>query len=202
MSVSINNRKRLEEEGLESSARFYSVYEGKAEDNQDPQNLGRLKVSCAKLYGDNIPNIWVRGRGNVAGAGHGIYWIPQPGDPVYISCVNGDPRFPLWEPGWWLRGQTPTGVNPDIRTLISPSGHRVELNDQTDVVTVRSANGFEIQLRNGGIFLGQNATFNLGQWLRDLMQLLETTTSGGMPFDNIAQFVALRLELNNWLDAS
>lgn len=196
--------KELKEDGLEGLGKFYGVYRGYVVSNVDPLNIGRLKVGCPELYGDQEPDTWVFPRGMPAGLGHGIYWIPSEKDPVLISCINGDPRFPLWEYGWWLKDNTPEGAMPGVYLFVTPGGQRIELNDNTHIVKITNDVGFQVEIRPDGLFIGKE-TFNLGKFLDDLFQLLTTTTvntPAPTPFNNVAAYTALRAQIASFLKTS
>lgn len=200
------NEKEIKKNGLESLGRYYSVYRAEVVAVDDPLNLGRLKISCVQLYGTTSPAIWVFPRGIPAGKGHGIYWLPSIGDPILISCENGDPRFPLWEYGWFLKDQMPEGAEPGVYVFLTPGGQRLELNDNEGTITLVNSDGFKIKHSEDGLFLGKDDDDNLGKFLDDLFQLFSTTTvatpGGPAPFNNVAAYNDLRVRLSNFLKTS
>lgn len=191
--------------GLEHYGRFYGAYRGQVESNDDPKNIGRLKISCYPLYGTTKPQYWAFPRGSMAGAGHGVFWIPQPGDPVYISCEGGDPRFPLWEYGWWLPDNVPAGAKPKVYVFLTPTGQRVELNDDANYIDIKHKDGFHVKLFADGMYLGKDDK-NLGKFLDDLLQLLVSTTTptiyGASPFNNVADYAELKTKILEFLKLS
>lgn len=191
--------------GLERYGRFYSTYRGEVTSNEDPENLGRLQISCAQLYGTEKPEEWAWPRGNMAGAGYGVFWIPQPGDPIYVSCLNGDPRFPLWEYGWWTKNSVPSGAKPKVYVFVTPKGQRVELNDDQNYIDIKHKDGFHVKLFADGMYLGKDDK-NLGKFLDDLFTLLEATTTatiyGASPFNNLADYTELHTHLSQFLKTS
>lgn len=196
---------KIQSQGLESLGIFYGAYRGEVSSNKDPENVGRLQVKCAHVYGDEIPNLWAWPRGNMAGSGHGTWWIPQPGDPIYVSFLNGDPKEPMWEYGWWLRGKTPGTTDTKMFTFMTPAGHRIDLDDTNNSIDVKHKSGFHVKLFEDGIFLGKDGK-NLGKFLDDLLQLLVTTTVptiyGASPFNNAADYVELKTKILEFLKTS
>ncbi len=191
--------------GLEKYGRFYGAYRGEVVSNEDPENLGRLQVSCSALYGSEKPDEWAWPRGNMAGAGYGVFWIPQPGDPIYVSCINGDPRFPLWEYGWWTSDSIPAGAKPKVYVFLTPDGNRIELNDDAGFIQIIQKNGFNIKIFPDGMYIGKGNN-NLGKYLDDVMQQIVTMTIptiyGASPPNNLAQFVELKAKLPLFLKTS
>ncbi len=194
--------------GLEFFKLYYGVYRGSVVSNEDPMNIGRLKISCPTLYGNDSPQDWVFARGSIAGIGNGIWWIPSPGDPILITCERGDPRFPMWEYGWWLKGKAPAGANPKTKIFLTPGGHRIELNDgegNDNFVDVKHVSGFHVKLFSTGIYLGKGDK-NIGKLLDDLFQLFQETTvptpGGPAPFNNAVDYSQLRQDINEFLKIS
>ncbi len=90
---------------------------GEVVDTNDPQQMGRVRVSCPYLgdgQGTIIENLpWAtpisplaginesaaRGRGNDKSVGpvaYGMFNIPKVGSFVLIACIEGDPRFRIY----------------------------------------------------------------------------------------------------------
>lgn len=199
-------KQQLIREGLESLGLYYSVYRGSVVDNKDPDNLGRLKIKCPPVYNNNVPNLWVYGRGLIAGLQHGIVWIPSPGDPIYVSFENGDPQFPLWEYGWWTKDSMPTGASPKVQVFLTAGGQRIEMNDEENSITVSSKDGFKIKYDKDGLFIGKDNSKNLGKLITDLFKLLEEATVptiyGAMKFTNVLAFTDLKTEITAFLKSS
>lgn len=179
-----------------------SVYRGVVESNEDPENMGRLKIRCAPLYGDTVPDYWAFPRGMMAGAGHGVFWIPTKGDPIYVTCINGDARFPLWEYGWYMKEKAPSGAQPKVKLFLTPGGHRVELNDDNNTIDVKHPSGFHVKIHEDGIYLGKGSD-NLGKFIDDLFQLLVTTTVptiyGASAFNNLTEYQNLKTKITQFL---
>lgn len=205
---------RIRKHGLESFGIYYGKYRGTVIKNDDPKNLGRLKIKCPIIYGDELHDYWAWPCGAVSGLGHGIFWIPSPGDPVYITCEQGDPRFPLWEYGWYVQDNAVTGAinqipgaKPKVKVFLTPGGHRIELNDETvdNFIDIKHTSGFHIKLYSDGIYLGKDNK-NLGKFLTDLFNLFSATTvatlGGPMPFNNLVDYEALKAEIAEFLKTS
>lgn len=191
--------------GLESFGLYYGTYRGSVVSNEDPDNEGKLKIKCPDIYGDQIFEEFIFPKGVPAGKGHGIFWLPSPGDPVYITCEKGDPRFPLWEYGWWLRDKTIPGAEPKVFVFLTPTGHRIELNDKDNYVDVKHKDGFHVKLFDNGIYFGKGND-NLGKFMDDLFALFAATTvatlAGPSPFNNVTAYNNLRTKIQDFLKTS
>jgi uncharacterized protein involved in type VI secretion and phage assembly len=166
-------KKLLLTRGLEYFGRYYSSYRGSCYANDDPEGLGRIRVSCPQVYGDVSPDKWAWPRGLPAGRGHGFFWVPQPGDPVFVTFEGGDPDFPLFEHGWWVRDAVPATArkaNPTTYLLQTPQGHRLEFDDATGTLLLHHRDGHYIKLRPEGIEMAGNGTRTVGKILKDLFQ--------------------------------
>ena len=186
--------------GLEWFGKYYSVYRGAVTSNEDPKNMGRLLITCPAVYGEESPEIWAFPRGLWSGAGYGLWVIPQPGDPVYVSFENGDPEHPLWEYGWAYEGAAPEGAAPHVFTLRTPAGLLVELNDKKGEARLLNAAGFTVNLTPGGIEVKNKEGISLFEILKKTEQeiaLIKVTTPMGpssVPL-NALEFTKLAAEL-------
>jgi len=115
--------------------KFYGCYKGFVFDNKDPEFLMRLRVEVPQVYGEESPEIWALPKGIFCGNNIGFVAIPNKEDAIWVSFEGGDPRFPIWEYGWFGRGEMPTAANnnngkPTNTVLQTTSGHRIELDDK------------------------------------------------------------------------
>ena len=109
----------MDNEELEESGKYYGIYKGVVANNKDPENLGRLQLKVPQICGEETYEYWAFPKGIFAGNGIGAFWIPNDKDMVWVSFENGDPRYPIWEYGWWKTGDVPDGATPEIKVLQS-----------------------------------------------------------------------------------
>lgn len=96
--------------------KLLGTYAGTVEKVTDPERLGRVKVRVPHVYGgvmepdgltgiatDDLP--WALPAGLPAGHNHGISWLPDVGDHVWVRFLDGEPEKPLWEWGMQDRVQ-------------------------------------------------------------------------------------------------
>jgi hypothetical protein len=74
---------------LETS--YPGIYRGIVKDNNDPKNLGRLRLIVPQIFGEEITTwAWANYRPGIAN-------VPVPeGAAVWVMFEGGDPNFPVW----------------------------------------------------------------------------------------------------------
>jgi uncharacterized protein involved in type VI secretion and phage assembly len=112
---------------------------------EDPDQLGRMKVTFPWLA-ERAESHWARVAMAGAGNERGLVVLPEVGDEVLVAFDHGDPRRP-YVVGGLYNGKDKLPVNPldggkvVKRLLVSRNGHRVELDDKDDVITIKSGDG-------------------------------------------------------------
>lgn len=111
--------------------RFYGVVVGVVTNNQDPDNLARVKVRFPWLSDDDESH-WARVLTPMAGHGRGLYFLPEVDDEVLVAFQHGDVRFPYLLGALWNGQDKPPETNDganNLRTIKSRSGHIIRLDD-------------------------------------------------------------------------
>ena len=112
---------------------FQSHYLGEVVSVQDPDNQSRVQVRLFSFDGpaDQDGPIWARVAVPFAGAGSGAFLLPDVGDEVLISFVQGDSRLPIVVGGLWNgAAQAPEqlgGDRTDRWSLVGKAGSRIAL---------------------------------------------------------------------------
>lgn len=168
--------------GLEFYSRYYGVYRGVVVDNEDPDMRGRLIIKVPGIWGDDIHEKWVFGKGLYAGSDIGFFALPNKGDGIWVSFENGDPKYPVWEYGWWGKDDLPETVKRNYpNTQVWQSGkNRVELDETEGLFRVVNAGGVVFEVNENGISLGSESASShkaaygdtTSEILSELMQLL------------------------------
>jgi len=113
-------------------SRIYGVVMAIVTNNQDPDKMGRVRVKFPWLSDDH-ESWWARIATPMAGAGRGIYFLPEVNDEVLVAFDHGDVRFPYVLGGLWNGKDAPPATNDDgennIRVIHSRSGHLIRLDD-------------------------------------------------------------------------
>ena len=112
----------------------------KVKDNEDPNNLGRVRVQFdwqAQLD-DNMMTPWLRMAQPYAGGGKGFSFIPEIGEEVMIDFEGGNAERP------YIKGTLYNGVgDPDSAWL--PNN-----NSANQVKAIRTRNGHTIEIHDEG----------------------------------------------------
>jgi uncharacterized protein involved in type VI secretion and phage assembly len=120
-------------EGGGRAMRINGVVVGIVTNNQAPEKMGRVKVKFPWLSDADESN-WARVAAPMAGAGRGVYFLPEVEDEVLVAFEHGDPRFPYVVGALWNGTDAPPADNADgnnnIRVIRSRSGHVIRLTDE------------------------------------------------------------------------
>lgn len=150
--------------------RFYGKYRGKVVDNEDPESLGRLKVTVPSVLGEEVVTGWAWPCVPYGGAANqGMLFIPGVDAKVWIEFEEGDLEFPIWVGTFWTRpggnSELPRpndeeGVeegsvqSPPTRKIFKTlAGHTLQFEDDDQEVRVLVADG----QNENRIVLGQSA---------------------------------------------
>lgn len=111
---------------------FAGVVIGIVSDNQDPDAMGRVKVTFPWRGEDDESN-WARIATLMAGHDRGSFFLPEVGDEVLVAFEHGDIRHPCVLGALWGGVDKPPEDNADgennIRTIKSRSGHQIIFDD-------------------------------------------------------------------------
>jgi len=115
-----------------ADGRFTGVAMAIVTNNKDPDGLGRVKVKLPWLD-EGFESDWTRVVTAMAGAGRGLYCLPEVNDEVLVAFEHGrlDSLYVLG--GLWNGKDKPPENNQDgknnVRALKSRSGHVIRLTD-------------------------------------------------------------------------
>ena len=126
--------------------RYYGKYRGFVVDREDPEQLGRLRVTVPSVLGEEVVTGWAMPCVPYGGeANQGFLFIPEAGAGVWIEFEEGDLEFPIWtgtfwsKPGGSTEAPTTTDENgadtggiadPPTRKIIrTVSGHTIQFED-------------------------------------------------------------------------
>lgn len=126
--------------------RFYGKYRGFVVDNEDPEHLGRLKVTVPSVLGPDVVTGWASPCTPYGGAANqGCLFIPEQESGVWIEFEEGDLEFPIWVGSFWSK--------PDGNSEL-PKPNKVDGKEEDDVqapVTrkiIKTLKGHSIQLED------------------------------------------------------
>ncbi|MBR2400231.1 MAG: hypothetical protein IKB03_00550 [Tidjanibacter sp.] len=112
----------------------------KVVDNEDPNDLGRVRVQFdwQAMLDDNMITPWIRMSQPYAGGGKGFSFIPEVGEEVMIDFEGGNAERP------YVKGTLYNGVgNPDGAWLANNNGHN-------KIKAIRTRNGHTIEIHDEG----------------------------------------------------
>ena len=120
-------------ERASQAGRLAGVVIGIVTNNQDPDELGRVKVKFPWLS-DADESAWARVAVLMAGKERGTYFLPEVEDEVLVAFEHGDLRFPYVIGSLWNGKDAPPAKNEDgknnVRLIKSRSGHVIRLTDE------------------------------------------------------------------------
>jgi uncharacterized protein involved in type VI secretion and phage assembly len=142
----------------QQTSRYYGKYRGIVTDNQDPNNLGRLKARVPEVLA-SVETGWALPSLPYSGEGSGAYTVPEPGAGVWIEFEAGEVSRPIWTGCWWGADQLPknnagTAATPAIKIIRSEQGLMVTMDDGGQTIHVSDQNAqnmLEIQVQPGKI---------------------------------------------------
>ena len=152
--------------------RFYGKYRGIVVDNQDPSQLGRLKLKVPSVLGPDVVTGWATPCVPYGGAAdQGFLFVPERGAGVWVEFEEGDLEFPIWVGTFWSQpddenraAQAAAGPTVPSRTRCRTrrparssrplKGHTIQFEDADDeeAVLVREGrNGHLVTMNKDGI---------------------------------------------------
>jgi uncharacterized protein involved in type VI secretion and phage assembly len=120
-------------------SKVWGKYAGKVENNDDPDQIGRLQVTCEAVLGSE--KVWARPCVPYAGPGVGFYMIPPQGAGVWIEFEGGDVSRAIWTGCYWAQGDAPSdAVSADTKVIVTDAA-KLTIDDQSGEVVVENTNG-------------------------------------------------------------
>jgi hypothetical protein len=123
------------------SEKFYGKYRGKVASNLDPNQQGRLQVSCAAVLGEG-KNSWAMPCVPYAGKGVGWFALPPKGANVWVEFEGGDPDYPIWSGCFWDKGEVPAKPAKAEMKVIKTDGVTLTIND------TKGSAGFTLEIKS------------------------------------------------------
>jgi len=119
------------------SEKFYGKYRGKVESNTDPNQMGRLQVSCAAVLGEG-KNSWALPCVPYAGKGVGFFALPPKGANIWVEFEGGDPDYPIWSGCFWGKGEAPAKPAKAEMKVIKTDAVTLTINDTKGSFTLET----------------------------------------------------------------
>lgn len=160
----------LEQVVRQSQQRYYGKYRGFVTDNQDPDKLGRVKVTVPSVFSGE-ETFWALPCSPFGGlAEQGVFMVPEVGAQVWVEFEEGNKHQPIWVGVFWQPTEAiPAEAQkspPTTRIIKTPSGHVLQFDDESGKEKLRLAHpkGAELNVdENGTVILtdAKGATLTL-----------------------------------------
>jgi CBS domain-containing protein len=118
----------------------------------DPKT-GKIKAEVPALYGEKMLSPWAMPSMPFAGKKHGVVFLPEEGDGVWIEFEAGNPTVPIWSGFWWGENEKPGPIDEKVRGIITSSDLRFIMDDAKKEIALSHPGGAKITLSDKGITL-------------------------------------------------
>ena len=176
-------------------------------DNQDPDNLGRVKVRIPRA-GDET---WVRIATLMAGNDRGTWFIPDVNDEVLVAFGEGTERHAYVIGGLWsktssppekmdadnnekvLRSRNGVKITLDDQSgqenfiVETPAGQKITLKDGPGAIEITDSNGNSVTLETSGISVNAAAKVTINASLVEVNSSAVTVNAGMSKFSGVVQ---------------
>jgi uncharacterized protein involved in type VI secretion and phage assembly len=136
-------------------------YLGEVVSVNDPENLSRVQIRLLSFdgIGEQDAAIWARVAAPFAGENRGAFFIPDVGDEVLVTFVNGDTRLPVVIGGLWNGSASApeqlggSGDSVDRWTIVGKEGTRIAIVEETpgsETISFTTPGGSSGQLTDSG----------------------------------------------------
>ena len=151
------------------AGRIAGVVVGLVTNNQDPEEMGRVKVRFPWLS-DSDEGHWARIAVPMAGNLRGFYFLPEVDDEVLVAFEQGDARFPYVVGALWNGKDAPPEKNDDgqnnVRAIKSRSGHVIRLTDKDgdekiEIIDKTGSNRIVFDTKNNAITIAADKDITL-----------------------------------------
>lgn len=160
-----------------------AVYAAAVSDANDPQGLGRVRVTLPDF--DEEP--WARLATFSAGPERGSWFIPDAGDEVLVAFENGDPRQPFVLGSLWSSSNGPPESNPERNVLRTRNGATIAFDAGASKVEIEDANGNSITLEPAGITITSSAKVTVNASQVEISAGTVTVNAGMSRFSGVVQ---------------
>jgi hypothetical protein len=130
---------------------YFGKYLGIVKDNQDDQNLGRVKVLVPSIFSE--ADLMVA----MPALPYGYFFVPEVNARVWVEFEGGDPGLPIWTGLQYISGEWASEANanpPELRVIKTKAGHLLIFDDKPGEESIHikdGVNSHEINLTQSGI---------------------------------------------------
>jgi uncharacterized protein involved in type VI secretion and phage assembly len=137
--------------GADEEPRIAGVAVAKVTNNEDPEGLGRVKVTYPFRDAED-ESYWARIATEMASKEYGTFFLPEVGDEVLVAFEDGNIRYPYVVGSLYTGKKKPPQTNKDgknnVREIKSRSGHVLDFDDTSgeEKVKIETKAGHTITL--------------------------------------------------------
>lgn len=136
-------------------AKYYGKYRGRVVDNDDPQHRGRLRVQVPQVL--DTAEVWAMPCVPFAGAGMGLFALPDQGTGVWVEFEAGNPSYPIWTGCFWNKDDI-SDSQPSVK-FFKTKKFKLTIDDSVGEITFENDSGTQVVLDAQGLHLkGSNVT--------------------------------------------
>ena len=127
-------------------SRFFGKYRAQVTDNNDPDDLGRIKVKVPRVLGDQESG-WALPAFIYGGASEqGLFALPDIGAGVWIEFEGGDLSYPVWTGTWYTSGAIPESAQAGKKVFKTKSGHKIVFDDDGGTLEISDSNANSVTM--------------------------------------------------------
>jgi uncharacterized protein involved in type VI secretion and phage assembly len=128
--------------------RFFGKYRGTV--SQIDTATLRIKAKVPAVLKDQDTG-WCTPCVPYAGKQVGFAFLPEQGAGVWIEFEGGDVSYPIWSGCYWRADELPADATPTVKTIATPQGLKLLLDDDGQMITLSDDSGNTVTLDSNGI---------------------------------------------------
>jgi uncharacterized protein involved in type VI secretion and phage assembly len=168
--------------------RYHGKYRGRVTDNDDPDNLGRVKATVPRLLGDKETG-WALPAFAYGGATEqGLFAVPDVGAGVWIEFEGGELSYPIWTGTWYTSGAIPESATPGQKVFKTKSAHKIVLDDDAGSIEITDTNGNSVTMDAGVVKISAGTALKIVVEAPQI-ELVENATHPVVFGDNLLQYL-------------
>jgi hypothetical protein len=142
-------------------SRYFGKYRGQVTDNNDPDNLGRVRAKVPRVLGEEETG-WALPAFIYGGASEqGLYAVPDVGAGVWVEFEGGDLSYPIWTGTWFTTDAIPESATPGKKVLKTKSGHKIVLDDDAGTLEMTDSNGNTVSMDSNTIKIASGSAVKI-----------------------------------------
>lgn len=143
---------------MSTRRQFFGKFRGVVVDNQDPNNLGRIRAKVQDVLGDEESG-WAMPAVPFAGNQVGFFMIPPVNASVWIEFEHGNSDYPIWSGCFWASTELPLSPVTVDKKVIRTNAGTITLDETqgSSGITIETPGGLKIKMDAQGIEISNGA---------------------------------------------